>query len=123
MSFLCDGIIWYRGHYYILELKTESIYKWQSRQGVDPAHYNQAIAYSAALGLDEVIFIYINRDLLDMKAFLFTVTDDMKQELVGKIEECDSYVKKRTTPPKPTNIDRKTCEYCQYKKACRRDGS
>lgn len=122
MSFLCDGIIRYKGHYYILELKTESIYKWQARQGVDPVHYNQATAYSVALGLDEVIFVYINRDLLDMKSFMFHVTDDMKHDLVGRIEECDACVLQHRVPTKPANLDRKTCEYCIYKKACRRDG-
>lgn len=119
MSFMTDGIIKYQGHYYILELKTESIYKWQSRTDVDPKHHNQGIAYSVAFGIDEVIFVYINRDLLDMKAFMFNVTDDMKQELVGKIEECDGYVKRMITPPKPEYISRKVCEYCGYRNLCK----
>lgn len=119
MSFMTDGIIKYQNHYYILELKTESIYKWQGRTDVDPKHHNQGIAYSLAFGIDEVIFVYINRDLLDMKAFMFNVTDDMKQELVGKIEECDGYVKRMITPPKPEDISRKTCEYCGYRNTCK----
>lgn len=119
MSFMTDGIIKYQNHYYILELKTESIYKWQSRQDVDPKHYHQGIAYSVAFGIDEVIFVYINRDLLDMKAFMFNVTDDMKQELVGLIDECDGYVKRMITPPKPDNVTRKQCEYCGYKNLCK----
>lgn len=119
MSFMTDGIIKYKNHYYILELKTESIYKWQNRTDVDPKHHNQGIAYSVAFGIDEVIFVYINRDLLDMKAFMFNVTDDMKQELVGKIEDCDGYVKRMIAPPKPENISRKQCEYCGYKTVCK----
>lgn len=59
---------------------------------------------------------------MDMKAFLFTPTDDMKQDLVGRIEECDGYVKRLIAPPKPENINRKTCEYCNYKTQCRKDG-
>lgn len=122
MSFLCDGIIKYKGHYYILELKTESIYKWQSREGVDPKHYNQGTAYSVAFGIDNVLFVYINRDLLDMKAFMFQVSAEMKQDLVGKIEECDGYVKRFICPPKPDNLPKKQCEYCDYKTQCRKDG-
>lgn len=122
MSFLCDGIIRYKGKYYILELKTESVNKWISRKGVDPKHYAQATAYSLAFGLPDVIFIYINRDMLDMKAFLFTPTDDMKAELVGKISNCEGYVERQQTPPKPTDLPRSVCEYCSYKTACRRDG-
>ena len=56
LSFMCDGIIKYKGHYYILELKTENSYKFVNRDGVDPSHYNQATAYSLAFGLDKVVY-------------------------------------------------------------------
>lgn len=121
MSFLCDGIIKYKGIYYILELKTESSSKFWSREGVDPTHYNQGTAYSSALNIPNVIFVYINRDVLEMKSFMFTPSDEMKNELVGTIETCDSYVKKLTAPPKPIDVARKTCEYCPYKGQCRKD--
>ena len=119
MSFLCDGIIRYKGKYYILELKTESAYKWQTRKGVDPKHYAQGTAYSIAFGLDQVIFVYINRDILDMKAFMFEPTDDMKRDLLGKILNCDSYVAKGEVPPKPEDVPRNVCEYCSFRSTCR----
>lgn len=121
MSFLCDGIIKYKGHYYILELKTESIYKWQSRKGVDPKHYAQGTAYSVAFDIPEVIFVYINRDLLDMKSFMFKPTDEMKQELVGKILNCEQYVQDNKCPPKPLEASNKFCQYCNYKSYCRKE--
>lgn len=121
LSFLCDGIIRYKNHYYILEIKTENSTKWYGRAGVDESHYNQATAYSMSLGLDEVMFLYINRDLFDFKPFLFTVTDEMKQELVGLIEECDGYVQRLIAPPKPADVAKKTCEYCNYKSYCRKE--
>lgn len=121
MSFMCDGIIKYKGKYYILELKTETNYKWQNRKGVDPKHYNQGTAYSIAFGIDNVIFVYITRDTLDMKAFMFTVTDDMKQNLIGKIVECDNYVKAFKVPPMPEEASPKFCSYCMYKGVCRNE--
>ena len=122
MSFLCDGIIRYRGKYYILELKTEASFKWNERKGVDPKHYNQGIAYSIAFGLDNVLFLYISRDVLSIKSYMFEVTDDMRMELIGKIEECDEWVQKLTVPTKPENVIRSVCSYCNYKKRCERDG-
>ena len=122
MSFMCDGIIKYKNHYYILELKTESSYKFMNRKDVDSSHYQQGTAYSLAFGLDEVIFVYINRDILDMKAFMFKVTPEMKENLVGYIEECDGYVKRMIAPPKPENVTKKACSYCGYKTQCRKDG-
>lgn len=122
MSFMCDGIIKYKGHYYILELKTESSYKFANRKDVDPSHYNQGTAYSIAFNIPEVLFVYISRDVLDMKAFMFIPTEDMKQNLIGYIEECDEYVKRMIAPPKSENVLKKVCSYCAYKTQCRKDG-
>lgn len=122
MSFMCDGIIKYKNHYYILELKTENSYKFMNRKDVDLAHYHQGTAYSLAFGIDQVLFVYINRDVLDMKAFMFNVTSEMKQNLIGYIEECDSYVSRMIAPPKPEDVSKKTCSYCMYKAQCRKDG-
>lgn len=121
MSFLCDGIIRYKGHYYILELKTEMSAKWNRRESVDPSHYAQGTAYSIAFNIPEVLFVYINRDVLDMKSYMFVPTDDMKQELVGKIEECDGYVSRMICPPKPEDVSKKACSYCGYRKQCSKD--
>lgn len=122
MSFMCDGIIKYKNHYYILELKTESTYKFMNRTGVDPSHYNQGTAYSLAFGIDQVLFVYINRDTFDMKAFMFNVSPEMKENLVGYIEECDGYVKRMIAPPIPVNVSKKACSYCGYKERCKKDG-
>lgn len=122
MSFMCDGIIKYKNHYYILELKTENSYKFVNRKGVDPSHYNQGTAYSIAFGIPEVLFVYISRDVLDMKAFMFTPSDEMKQNLIGYIEECDGYVSRMIAPPKPEDVSKKACSYCMYKEQCRKDG-
>lgn len=122
MSFMCDGIIRYKGKYYILELKTESSYKFMNRHDVDPSHYNQGTAYSLAFGLDNVLFVYISRDILDMKAFMFNVTNEMRSHLVDYIDECDSYVRRQIAPPKPENVLKKTCSYCGYKTQCKKDG-
>ncbi len=122
MSFLCDGIIKYQGVYYILELKTENTNKFWVREGVDSSHYKQGTAYSLSLNIPNVLFVYINRDVLDMKSFMFTPTDAMKTELVGEIETCDRYVKSLKVPPKPLDVAKKTCEYCPFRAQCRKDG-
>lgn len=122
ISFMCDGIIKYHNHYYIIEFKTEGSSKFFSRKGVDHSHYNQAICYSMALNLPEVLFVYISRDTLDMKAYIYTVTDEMKNNIISYIEECDGYIKRKIAPPIPKDIERKTCSYCPYISQCRKDG-
>lgn len=122
ISFLCDGILKFKGKYYILEIKTEASFKWNSRQEPAPEHTNQVSTYSLSTDIPDVIFLYINRDTLDMKSYLFTPTDDMKINVIGLIENCEGYVKRRIAPPKPADVAKKTCEYCAYKNTCRKEG-
>jgi len=120
MSFLCDGIIRYQSKYYVLEIKSESSSKWLYREGVDKKHEHQGIAYPTVFNLDDTIFLYVNRDNLDMKAYMFHVTNEMKQALLGLIEECEGYVKRMITPPKP-ELPKGVCTYCMYKERCRKE--
>lgn len=123
MSFLCDGIIRYKGKYYILEIKTETSHKWQFRKDVDPKHYNQGIAYSLAFGIDDVIFLYINRDILDLKAFMFHVTDEMRQALADRMLDVTAHVEAGEVPPMPADAGPKFCQYCAYSKVCSEAGN
>ena len=68
------------------------------------------------------MFLYENRDNCDKKAFLLHVTEEMRNELVAKIEECDGYVTNLIPPPKP-EVSKKTCSYCNYKQACKKAGA
>lgn len=122
MSFLCDGIIRYKSHYYILEIKTETSNKWWQRTGVNPDHILQGTAYSEALKINEVIFLYENRDTCNKKTFLLNVTDDMRKTLVDKIHNCDGYVERCIVPPIPSDISKKYCAYCNYSERCKLDG-
>ena len=121
ISFLCDGIIKYQGQYFIVEFKTESIYKWQNRKGVDPKHYNQARTYSLELNLEHVIFVYINRDLCDMKCYMYNVTEDERTQIKTLIDTCQSYVDNKQVPPKPEELPPHTCDYCGFRSLCNKD--
>jgi len=119
ISFLCDGIIKYKGEYYIIEFKTEGTKKWQVRKDVNPDHINQAATYSMCLGLDNVLFVYINRDYSAFKAYMLPVTDTMRERVISKIEECERYLAREVVPPKPTDAKSDLCQYCAYKTTCK----
>lgn len=121
ISFMCDGIIKYKGKYYILEIKTESSNKWYSRDGVDAKHYKQATSYSNSFQLDDVLFLYVERDLLNMKAFMFHVTDEMRSELSHFFKDVQGYVERQLVPPKG-DVKPVTCRYCSYQTQCKKDG-
>lgn len=120
MSFLCDGVIKNKDEYYVLEIKTESGYKFNNHDAPYKEHIYQATCYSMAFGINKVIFLYENRDNCSKKAYLIEVTPEMKEEVADKIFTCDDHVATKTPPPKTTNS--KHCQYCNYRKKCRSDG-
>lgn len=121
LRFMVDGLIHYKGKYYLLEIKTESSFKWMNRTGVDPSHYNQAFAYSLSFNIPQVLFIYENRDCCTKKYYLFEITDENRQCIADKINTCESYVINGIVPDKPSDISKKACQYCDYRLKCRKD--
>lgn len=120
VSFMCDGIIRYKGKYYILEIKTESSSKWYAREGVDPKHYKQATSYSNSFKLDTVLFMYVDRDLLNIKVYEFNVTNEMRHELVEFFNVVQGYVERQIAPPKG-DVKPNQCRYCGYQTQCKKD--
>lgn len=131
LSFMCDGVIRDKetGQYYIVEIKTETSFKYQTHNGIYSDHEIQATCYSVALGINKVIFIYENRDFCSKKAAYIEVTDDMKQRnVLDRIEFVNNYIAEDKVPPKTVSVDRisiiekKHCKYCNYKKECKKWG-
>lgn len=122
LRFLCDGVIKYKGEYYVLEIKTETARKFGDRVDVDDGHRNQATAYAVSFHLSKVLFLYENRDTCEKKAYILNVSSAMKQDFVSRIEICDDYIKRIIPPPIPADISPKVCQYCLYTNACRRAG-
>lgn len=119
MNFMVDGIIKYQDKYYLLEIKTEAGRKFYDREGVDTVHYNQAACYALSFGINEVIFVYENRDVLDKKVYLFKVTPEMINNVVTMINDCNTYLEANHIPPKPDTAGGKLCQYCNYRRSCR----
>lgn len=115
ISFLCDGIIKYKGKYFILEIKTESAGKFMKQKDVMAEHKYQATAYSLLLDIPDVMFLYENRDVLNKKVYIYTPTKQEKDKLQQKILSAIDYADKNEIPPKPVEVG---CRYCSYKEVC-----
>lgn len=121
LVFLCDGIIKYRGTYYILEIKTESSYKWMAREFVDSGHRLQSYAYSLELQIPDVLFVYENRDICTKKCYHISILDEDREYIANRIATCDEYVQNHVTPPKEESLPAKVCSYCGYRTVCKKD--
>lgn len=118
ISFLCDGIIKYRGEYYILEIKTETEDKGLARNSADPEHKNQSVSYALSLGINKIMWLYEERNFCIPKTFVTTVTDEDKLQLINMFETVEEAVK-NLVPPAKCGI-RRVCNYCDYKTECRK---
>lgn len=121
LSFLCDGIIRYRGEYYILEIKTETHYKNSKRMNADPKHRNQSVCYSLSFGINKIIWLYEDRDICELKSYLTEVTEKEKEEIINRIQNVESCVKENILPPKTSMLD--ACKYCSFKETCRKESN
>ena len=148
MSFMCDGILNIKGKYYVLEIKTESTFKFRYRNGVADEHIRQATCYFLNFGLP-VIFLYENRDFSDKKAYLFEPKPQHGSEVLRAMLEANIGVDTKIAPEIPENIwqalekyfDKKkytqktrdayregnwrelinTCKYCDYRERCKQE--
>ena len=116
LLFLCDGLVKINNKYYIIEIKTESASSFYLRKDVAEEHKHQATCYSISLKINNIIFIYENRDVCIKKVFLFIITQSLKDEVIGLIERCNEAVKNNCIP---LRIECKLCNYCDYKKSCK----
>lgn len=122
--FLCDGVLKMDGKYYIAEIKTMNMRKWGTclkAQKPLADHLEQAACYSIALGIDDIIYIYENRDSLDLLLFSHRVTAYQKEELIKKIRRVQKYKELQKLPPQTLDVKTK-CTYCDYKSRCTNSG-
>ena len=116
LLFLCDGLLKINNVYYLLEIKTENSLSFYNRVEVANEHKHQAACYSLSFKINQVIFIYENRDTCVKKAFLYTVPQSVKNEVLSLIEQCNTAVQKQKIP---LRLECKACTYCDYKKKCK----
>lgn len=122
ISFLCDGILKYTADdgdikWYIVEFKTESDKTGVYRNEANPKHTNQSVSYSLSLQINDIIWLYEERNFCVPKTFHTVVTQEQRDELVNMFQYVKECVKAGTPPSKVQQTD---CTYCCYKKACRK---
>lgn len=109
-----DGVIRFMGKEVILEVKTESTYQFSNRYEPKEDHKWQATSYGMGLGIDYVLFLYEDRNFCKKKAYLWKITEEMKERVRAKIRTVNTAVKTGIPPAK----DDSKCTYCKYKNEC-----
>lgn len=110
-----DGVINFLGRDVILEIKTESTYQHSNRYEPKAEHKYQATCYGMGLGIDYILFFYEDRNFCGKKAYLWKITEEMKNTVLKKIDR----VSKSLAVGIPPEKDESKCTYCMYKSECK----
>lgn len=74
IKFACDGIVRYKGKYYLLEIKTCELSSFQKLTSPKPHHLDQVKCYCTLLKLQDVWMIYQERQFGGIKSFTHYVS-------------------------------------------------
>lgn len=125
VAFRCDGIIYdtVGKKFYLFEFKNQISFKAAGKQSVDSVHHNQVVTYCALLDLDSAFVVYENRDTCELYCpEVYEVSEYDKQQVLNKIDTCESYVKKGQPPAVPSDsVSSGSCKWCIYKRTCAAD--
>ena len=114
LFFQPDGVIRFMGKDVIFEVKTESTYQHSNRYEPKEDHKYQATCYGMGLGIDYILFFYEDRNFCGKKAYLWKITDEMKEKVLSKIALVNKALATGVPPAKDTD----KCTYCRYKHEC-----
>lgn len=117
IHFLVDGVMRHENKDYLIEIKSMTSNKYYALK--DLGEYEiQIVSYATLLGLNEVLLIAIDRDLLNYKVIHAHITRNQKAEWNVMIESIREAISKKEPPIKPPNLDKKVCAYCNYRGVC-----
>lgn len=122
MNFLVDGLLKYKRQYMLLEIKSIGGTGFLKTKEVPEKYKAQAISYCKLLDISTVIFLFIDRDLCNMKTFMYTPSALEKENWETTMKKNLYYVENNLIPKKPLSATREFCQYCNYKGACRSFG-
>lgn len=120
ISFKFDGVIVFLDEKVIFELKNEDHFKWLKRVDAEEGHIFQATFYSICLGINKVLFMYVDRNYKKRKAYLVEITDEMRHTQIQRIRIAQYCAKSKIVPGCESG---KGCNYCSYKRTCKSDGA
>ena len=119
VKFAPDGIIFWKGEYWLFEIKTSEYASFDKLTEPKPQHIDQIKCYATLLGIHHVLVLYQDRMYGNLKCYEVTVTDADMQQVWGMFKEVQDYVLKNIAPPKPESTKYCSPSYCRYYNKCK----
>lgn len=119
IRFACDGIVFWEGKYYLLEIKTATLSSFQELTDPKSEHISQLHTYLTLLGLSKALVLYQERQFGDIKVYEESITDGGKAEILQRMDHVLDCVESNLAPdPLPTGDTWCTPSRCKYYKKC-----
>lgn len=119
IKFAPDGIIFWKGKYWLLEIKTSEYASFDKLTDPKPQHIDQIKCYATLLGIHNVLVLYQDRMYGNLKCYEVNITDDDMKQIWDMFNEVMDCVAKNVAPPKPANTKYCTPNYCRYCSKCK----
>lgn len=117
IRFAVDGIIRLHGKYYILEIKSCDYSAFSNLTDVKPEHYDQTCTYSTLLGIENIMFVYIDRMYGDIKCYEKYVDANESKHIIDRMTYVMKCVDTNIAPDRLPKDD-KWCSMCPYYIKC-----
>lgn len=119
IRFACDGIIFWKGEYYLLEIKTAEFCSFDELTDPKSEHVNQIKTYLTLLGLSKALVVYQDRQYGNIKVYEMSITDADKSAILDNMENVLRMVDMNIAPdPLPKGDSWCTPSRCRYYKKC-----
>jgi CRISPR/Cas system-associated exonuclease Cas4 (RecB family) len=124
---IIDGALDIEHMYYLFEFKTINPDDFKYLYEPLEEHKKQATLYALSLGIDNILFLYINKANSEWKAFEYYVTEEQKEWALKRVIHLDYCLvndilpDKEITPLPKYGPNVTSCRYCSYKNICEKD--
>ncbi len=119
VKFAPDGIIFWQGKYWLLEIKTSEYSSFDKLTEPKPNHVDQIKCYATLLNIPNVLVLYQDRVYGNLKCYEVNVAESDMQQIWDMFKEVQDYVVKNIAPPKPDNTKYCNPSYCRYYNKCK----
>lgn len=98
VRFACDGIVFWQGKYYLLEIKTSEYASFDELTDMKPQHIDQINCYGTLLGISDVLMLYQDRQYGDLKCYEHHINASAKDSVLKTFDYVTSMVEANLAP-------------------------
>ena len=120
VRFAVDGIIYWKGEYYLLEIKTSEFASFNELTDPKAHHLDQIKTYASLLHIHKVLVLYQDRQYGDLKCYEEFISDATMQAVKDDMQYVMDMVDANLAPERlPTGDAWCSPSQCQYYKRCK----